>query len=122
MNDPTPVDDVLAVWSNGIRLRPAEIAAMHRTILADPYGASAQGPTATPPSSHTDGSTRAPISESAPPTSEPAPPTIESAPPTAPGVLPTSWWQTFAGQVAGVVVQANRPPALAGLILGGTPS
>jgi hypothetical protein len=34
MNDPAPVDDVLAVWSNGIRLRPAEIAAMHRTILS----------------------------------------------------------------------------------------
>ncbi|MEQ7123831.1 hypothetical protein ABN034_04850 [Actinopolymorpha sp. B11F2] len=104
MNEASPLDDLLAVWSSALRLRPAELEEIRQAILADPYGASAHGPTSTSPPTHV-----------STPASDPTPP------PTAPGALPTSWWQTFAVQVAGVVVQANRPPALAGL-LGGTVS
>ncbi len=103
MNEPT-LDDLLALWSSGLRLQPTELAEIQQAILADPYGASTQGPTSRSPSTHV-----------STPASGPTPP------PTTPGALPTSWWQTFAVQVAGVVVQASRPPALAG-ILGGTAS
>jgi hypothetical protein len=106
MNEPTHFDSMLEIWASGLRLQPADLEEIRQTILADAAAAPTHRPTATSDS---------PPTATGPSTTG----SHKTAPPATGGGLPTTWWQTFATQVAGMVVQANRPPALAGLT-GGT--
>jgi hypothetical protein len=109
MNEPNHLDDLLAAWAAGLRLQPAELSEMRQAILAEVTESSTYGPTTTPDP----GSDARTLPSTTPP--------VPNTPTTSTGGLPATWWQTFAVQVAGVVVQANRPPALAGMA-GGTHS
>jgi hypothetical protein len=88
MTEPTDVDILLAAWASGIRLPAEDADSIRRRILAEPPS----DPNATP------GPKRRP-SRSLPRQN------------LGPGGLPPGWWQTFALQVADVVVNAHRPPA-----------